>query len=92
MRYAYLGVVAALLIFGVSWKVFKDRDLSARDGFVMFALFAGSLGLEIATVGKFDGGLNALAMILTAGGWGIFARNLAHKFKSRTEMLRQQRR
>lgn len=92
MRYAYLSVLAVLLIFGVAWKVFKDRDLSARDGLVMFALFAGSLGLELATVRKFDATLNSLAMILTAGGWGIFARNLAHKFKSRTEMLKQQRR
>ncbi len=87
----FLATVFALGLFGVIGKVFKDRDMSMRDGFLVFVLLGGSAALEFTTVDRYNASVNTLAMIMTFSGFAILAKNIGQKFKARTSELRKRR-
>jgi hypothetical protein len=82
----------ALMLFGIILKVFKDHDMTLRDGATLAVLLGIVLYCQLASASRFNGSLALVSMICTICIVLILGNNIVAKINKRLlEKIRGQR-
>ena len=76
-------IFGCMMLAGVALKVFKDRDMSRRDGLTLAALIIVVLYFQVAVSAHYNESLNRISMVCTLVIALLIGTNLAQKMKKR---------